>query len=41
VVLEALIDTLCTVSSCPFDIVPEGWEINAGGVVSELEVEIS
>ncbi len=38
--LEALIDTICIVSACPFDISPEGWEINAGGVVSEIEVEI-
>jgi hypothetical protein len=38
--LEALIDTICIVSSCPFDIVPQGWEINAGGVVSELEVTV-
>ena len=38
--LEALIDTICIVSACPFDISPEGWEINAGGVVSEIEVEL-
>lgn len=38
--LEALMDTVCIVSSCPFDISPEGWEINAGGNVTELEVEI-
>ena len=38
--VEAVIDTICIVSSCPFDISPEGWEINAGGVVSELEVEV-
>jgi uncharacterized protein YcgI (DUF1989 family) len=40
VVLEALIDTICIISSCPFDISPEGWEINAGGNVTELEVEV-
>ena len=40
VVLEAIIDTICIVSSCPFDINPNGWEINANGVVTELEVEI-
>ena len=40
VVLEAIIDTICIVSSCPFDINPDGWEINANGVVTELEVEI-
>ena len=40
VILESLIDTICVVSSCPFDITPDGWEINSGGVVTELEVEI-
>ena len=39
--LEALIDTICVVSSCPFDITPEGWEINAGGKVTELEVDVT
>ena len=38
--MEALIDLVCVVSSCPFDIVPHGWEINAGGRVTELEVEV-
>lgn len=40
VILESIIDTVCIVSSCPFDINPDGWEINANGVVTELEVEI-
>ena len=40
VILESLIDTICVVSSCPFDITPDDWEINSGGVVTELEVEI-
>jgi len=40
VVLESMIDTICVVSSCPFDISPDGWEINAGGIVTELEVEL-
>tara|TARA_B100000676_G_C17861121_1_gene723395 strand:- start:106 stop:714 length:609 start_codon:yes stop_codon:yes gene_type:complete len=40
VILEAIIDTICIVSSCPFDINPKGWEINAGGIVSDLEVEL-
>lgn len=39
--LEALIDTVCIVSACPFDISPQGWEINAGGNVTELEVEVT
>lgn len=41
VMLEALIDTICIVSSCPFDISPEGWEINGSGNVTELEVVVS
>jgi uncharacterized protein YcgI (DUF1989 family) len=40
VVLESMIDTICIVSSCPFDICPDGWEINADGIVTELEVEL-
>ncbi|MSP10198.1 MAG: urea carboxylase-associated family protein [Pelagibacteraceae bacterium] len=40
VVLEALINTLCVISSCPFDIRPEGWEINGSGKVTDLEVEV-
>jgi uncharacterized protein YcgI (DUF1989 family) len=40
VALEALIDTICIVSSCPFDITPVGWEINAGGKVTELQVDV-
>ena len=39
--LEAVIDTICVVSSCPFDISPEGWEINAGGNVTELVVDVT
>ena len=38
--IESLVDTIYIVSSCPFDIVPDGWEINAGGIVSELEVSV-
>ena len=40
VILEAIMDTICIVSSCPFDVNQNGWEINANGVVTELEVEI-
>tara|TARA_B100000579_G_C22783282_1_gene830523 strand:- start:122 stop:730 length:609 start_codon:yes stop_codon:yes gene_type:complete len=40
VILESIIDTICVVSSCPFDITPNGWEINSGGVVTEIEIEI-
>jgi uncharacterized protein YcgI (DUF1989 family) len=39
--LEALMDLICVVSSCPFDLAIEGWTINAGGGPTELIVEIS
>ena len=38
--LEALMDLVCVVSSCPFDLALEGWEINAGSRVTELVVEV-
>jgi uncharacterized protein YcgI (DUF1989 family) len=40
VVLEALIDVICVVSSCPFDLAVEGWTINATQGPSELVVEV-
>ncbi len=39
--LEALMDVICVVSSCPFDLAVDGWTINAGGGPSELLVDIS
>jgi uncharacterized protein YcgI (DUF1989 family) len=36
--LEALIDVICVVSACPFDVTPPDWEINTGGRVTDLEV---
>jgi len=39
--LEALMDVICVVSSCPFDLPVEGWTINAGQGPTELEVEVS
>jgi uncharacterized protein YcgI (DUF1989 family) len=39
--LEALMDLICVVSSCPFDLNMQGWEINAGTEISELAVEVS
>jgi uncharacterized protein YcgI (DUF1989 family) len=39
--LEALMDLICVVSSCPFDLNMQGWEINAGTEISELLVEVS
>jgi uncharacterized protein YcgI (DUF1989 family) len=41
VVLEALIDVICVVSSCPFDLKVEGWTINAAQGPSELLVEMA
>ena len=41
VVLEALIDVICVVSSCPFDLAVEGWTINAEQGPSELVIEVA
>jgi len=41
VVLEALIDVVCVISSCPFDLGVEGWTINTAQGPSELIVEVS
>ena len=38
--VEAVIDLICVVSSCPFDVSREGWEVNARGGPTELEVEV-
>jgi uncharacterized protein YcgI (DUF1989 family) len=38
--LEALMDLICVISSCPFDLAIDGWTINAGQGPTELEVEI-
>ncbi len=38
--LEALMDVICVVSSCPFDLQKEGWTINAGIGPTELIVEV-
>jgi uncharacterized protein YcgI (DUF1989 family) len=39
--LEALMDLICVISSCPFDLPIEGWTINAGQGPTELVVEVS
>lgn len=39
--LEAMMDLICVVSSCPFDLAVDGWTINAGQGPSELIVEVS
>ena len=41
VVLEALMDLICVVSACPFDLTIEGWSINAPTGPTGLEVQIS
>lgn len=39
--LEALIDLICAVSCCPFDLDLEGWAVNAPGTPpSELVIEL-
>lgn len=38
---EAVIDLICAVSCCPFDLDLEGWAVNAHGAVpSELTIEL-
>ena len=41
VVVEALMDLICVVSSCPYDLADatKGWEVNPGAKVTELLVE--
>jgi uncharacterized protein YcgI (DUF1989 family) len=41
VVLEALVDLICAVSSCPFDVPLGDWSINAPGGPSELLIEVA
>ena len=38
--LEALMDLICVVSSCPFDLAIPDWLINSEGGVTELIVEV-
>ena len=38
--LAALMDLICVVSSCPFDLAIEGWTINADHGPSELLVDV-
>jgi uncharacterized protein len=40
VVLEALIDLVCMVSSCPYDLSLDDWPINSPDGVTELEVRV-
>jgi hypothetical protein len=39
--MEALMDLICVVSSCPFDLALEGWTINASRGPSELLVDVT
>ena len=38
--LKALMDVVCVVSSCPYDLEIENWAINAPGGPTELRVEV-
>lgn len=38
--IEALMDLICVVSACPFDLAVEGWTINSRQGPSELRLEI-
>ena len=38
--MEALLDLICVISSCPFDLAVEGWTINAGAGPTELLVDV-
>ncbi len=38
--VEALMDLICVVSSCPFDLNLQGWEINAGAEITELVLSV-
>jgi len=40
VTLEALMDVICVVSSCPFDLERDGWTINAPGGPTALHLEV-
>ena len=40
VVLEARMDLICAVSSCPYDLEGPGWAINAPGGPTEIFVEL-
>jgi hypothetical protein len=39
--LEALMDLICVISACPFDLNVDGWQINAGAEINEITVEVS
>lgn len=39
--MEALMDLICVVSSCPFDLAIAGWTINAAAGPTELLIEVA
>jgi uncharacterized protein YcgI (DUF1989 family) len=39
--MEALMDVICVISSCPFDLHLQGWTINAGREPTDLLVGVS
>ena len=39
--LEALIDLICVVSSCPYDLTVNDWRINASSGPTELVIEVN
>jgi hypothetical protein len=38
--MQALMDVICVVSSCPFDLKLEGWTINSSAGPTELLVDV-
>ena len=40
VTMKALMDLICVVSSCPFDLGIEGWQITASDTVTALEIDV-
>ncbi|MDY0882682.1 urea carboxylase-associated family protein [Dongia soli] len=38
--MEALMDVICVISSCPFDLPVEGWPINSAQGVTELLLDV-
>ena len=39
--MEALMDLICVISACPFDLAVDGWTINAEGGPTELIVAVT
>ncbi len=41
VTVEALMDLVCVISSCPFDLAIDGWTINAARGPTELRLTVT